>query len=249
MKLRRQIVLSNTVDVGREGAHVEGVASKRGARIDHDELREITEVVGDLDVVEGQSRNGESDTRVLTEEEGQGAAQETTTNKVAKTNKRGVASYVTNHVVVALTLVSGAAPLKVVVEPVRVKLVNLEIVKLDLNVTDQVVHQVRDVTHSGGILSGRRRQLDIGLEANSGHPHTQIGAQNVITLSRQTERRLASTKLSGGTDVTKRDRNKGEPIALLNRGNEPCDGVGATIHETLELSESCEVDGATVQSP
>ena len=115
---------------------------------------------------------------------------------------------------------------------------NLEVVKLDLHVANQVVHQIGDVTHVWDLGSN----TDVGLEANSGHPHTEESAQDVVTLSGQGVRSLASTKLSAGTNVTKGNRNMGEPIALLNRGNEPCDGVRATIHETLEFSKSGKVD-------
>ena len=53
--------------VDRSGTDDRGTTS--GVGVDDDELAPVTEVVRDLDVVEREGSNGESDTGVLTEEE------------------------------------------------------------------------------------------------------------------------------------------------------------------------------------
>ena len=70
IQLRRQIVLSNTGNVGGERANVVRAANQRSSGVNHHQLGKVAEVISDLHVIEGQSSNGQSDTRVLAKEEG-----------------------------------------------------------------------------------------------------------------------------------------------------------------------------------
>lgn len=202
------VVLGDTVDIG---AHISNSHCAGGTGVDDNELNPVTEVVGDLHVVERKGGNGEGNTRVFAKEKGNGERQGSTTDAGAGADRSSIVGGHADHVEITLTLLAHTTPLEVIIQPVVVKLLDLEVVELDLNVTNQVVHKVVDPTDSRSRLG-----INGGLKANSGETSTKEGGENVITLARQGEARLASTELSSNTDVAKGDRNVREPVSLLN---------------------------------
>lgn len=121
-------------------ANVYGAIANTKTGVNHNELFPVTEVVGDLNVIEREGGNGERNARVLTEEEGKRAAEVATSDSGSGADGEGERADHTNHVQVPLTLAAGATPFKVVVEPVGIEFLNDEIVELNLNVADEVVH-------------------------------------------------------------------------------------------------------------
>lgn len=204
--------------------------------VNHNKLLPVTEVVGNLDVVEGESSNGESDTSVLAEEEGERKRKETTTNRGTGANRESPGVNITNHVAVTLTLGSGDSPLIVVIEPEVIKLLNLEIVELNLDMADEVVHEVANPLDGGGTTS------NAGSETDRGEASAEESGEDVITLARKGEGSLGSTELSSGTNVAEVDGDHREPVGLLDAGDEPGNGIRATIKETLELTKGGNVD-------
>lgn len=223
-KLRLLVVLSDTIDIGAQV----GNGSRSRSGIDHDKLTPVTEVVGDLNVVERQGSHRESYTRILTIEEGEGEREEGTTNRSTGTHRGSVVGCRSDHVEVTLTLLSNTSPLKVIIEPVVVILLDLKVVELNLHVADEVMHGVVDKTNRGTGL-----RIDGRLEADGGEPSTEEGREDVVTLTREGEASLLGTKLGGNTDITKRNRNMGEPVSLLHGGYEPSNGVRTSIKKTL----------------
>lgn len=215
------VVLRDTINVS---AHIGSGDTTGGSGVDDDELGPVAEVIGDLNIVERQRRDGKGNSRVFTKEEWEGERQSGTTDRGTRANGGGVIAGHTNHVQVTLTLLADATPLKVVIEPIVIILLDLEVVEFDLNVANQVVHQIVNPT------DGRSRLgINRVLEADRGEASAQKGGKDIITLTRQGKACFASTELSGDSNVAEGDWNVRKPVRLLDGRDEPGNAMGATI--------------------
>ena len=225
--------IGGTVDVLNNIVDSNGLAGG----INHDQVLPVAEIVGDLDFVEGESRNGQGETRVFAKEERQRAEQSTTGKELA--NRDGVHERGdhADHVLVSLTLGAGDTELVVDVQPPRVKLFNRQIVELELNVRDEVVHDIVDPPK-------QRLTLDTGAEADSGELGASGSVQGIIGLTGKSKRRAAGSENRSNTDAAKGNFDSGKPIGLDDTSDEPSRSHGTTIEETGHLGKGGQVNKA-----
>ena len=232
-QMRRLSINGEPVNILNDGVNGD---SGNCSRIDHDQFLPVSEVVSDLDIVEREGSHWEGNTRILTKEEGEGDRQKSTADREAWTDWAGIRAEHTDHVLVTDTFGSTDTELIVVIEPVVVELLDLEVVELDLDVTNEVVHQV--VYPSNASVSSRYSAF----EADSRELGSQKHGKDVISLARKGKRSFARSEVGARANVAEGDWDMGEPIGLLNASYEPSDGIGATIEKTFKLTKSGKVD-------
>lgn len=200
-----------------------------------DQLLPSAEGVVDLNVVERQSRNRQSNTRVLAEPERKRDREVATrTERSTSNNRVNHAADVTDHVLVANALGTRLAELVVHVKPETVELLHSQLVKGNGNLVEDVVHKVASPSQRSGVVN-------ISNETNLGDTTAEPNAHDVVTRSVDRSTHITLTEVNRAS-VAKRNRDVREPVTLLNSGDEPRNRVGTTVQVTLELGESCEVN-------
>lgn len=230
---RRVGAIGGTIDVSNDIVDSDSLASG----IDHDQVLPVAEIIGDLDFVEGKSRNGQGETGIFAKEERQGAEQSTTGKELTNRNWVHERGDHADHVLVSLTLGAGDTELVVDVQPPRVKLFNSQVVELELNVRDEVVHDIVDPPKQG-------LTLDTGTEADSGELGASGSIQGIIGLTGKSKRRAAGSENGSNTDAAKGNFDSGKPIGLDDTSDEPSRSHGTTIEETGHLGKGGQVNKA-----
>lgn len=216
----------------------------RGTGEDNDEFLPGTDVVVDLDVIEGESGDGESETGILTEPEGEGD-REVATGTEGSTNGDGVShgQDLTDLVTVTETLGTGHAELVVEVEEEVVKLLNDQLIERDGHLLKEIVHQVVGPSQpsvgedtlvglDGNEVLVQIDQRDLAAEPN---------VEDVIGGSVDGGSDVTLAEVDGA-DVTELNGDVREPIRLLDTGDEPGNRIRTTEKETAQLGESCQID-------
>lgn len=137
-------VLCDTINICTDV--LDGSAS--GSRVNHDQFFPVSEIICDFDVVEGSGRSGEGETRILFKEKGKRERQKCSSDARSNTHWGSIGACHTDHITVTKSFVCGAPPFKVIIQPKVVKLLNNQIIEFDLNMSDEIVHQIVDPSYS-----------------------------------------------------------------------------------------------------
>lgn len=233
------VVVGRRVDV-RERCRRRSTDTSRTGPQDQ-EITPVPEGVVDLDVVEGESRNREGDTRVLAEPEREDEGEVTTGTEErvqvgsrAGRDKGRHRGNVADHGVVGKLLLCRDAEGGVKVEPEVVELLHNQLVERDRDLLEEVVHKVVGPPN-GSILTDGTEEANI--RELAAEPHVQ----NVVGGAVDRGGNVLLTKADRAV-VTESDRDVGEPVRLLHGGDKPRHGVGTTIQKSFDLGESREIN-------
>lgn len=229
---------ASNVNVADRG-HTRARSGRRGhTGVDDHEILPATEGVVDLDLVEGQSGNGEGETRVLREPERQRArVVSVTTESGTGIDGGGQIGSLADHVLIAVNLAGRSAELVVKVEPEAVKLLDDKLVKGDGDVLEDVVHEEVSPPESGVVENVTRGVVEVDGGNLAAEPHVE----NIVSRTVDGRRHVLLAKVND-TRHAKRDGDKAEPVRALDAADEPGDSVGAAIHEPFEFTVSGEVN-------
>nr|WNL49737.1 hypothetical protein MarFTMF_221 [Marseillevirus sp.] len=162
--------LNNIVDGGRVGTNT---------HVQDEKVLPPAEAVVNLDVVEGESGHGKSETGIFSVEKRDRKIEEFTSAKgVASRHRINHGGNISNHVPVTDTLRSVDVELRIKVEPIAVKLVDDKVIESDIHLLDKIVHEVPGPTDSGISVDGA---TSVGwADSNQRKTDAQPSVENVI---------------------------------------------------------------------
>lgn len=230
-------------DSGNTGVEEDG--------IDNEEFGPVAELELDSHFIVGEGGSGESNTRVTSEEEGEGDVEgvggESLNGPCVNEASRGQTftselGNVTNHIVVTDLLGGGDSEGSPEVKMVVVEASSNQIVERNAAFTDKIVADV--LSPADGVGTSLRRNSGSGGtsdQSDGGEGNTQPGVEEVVTSTGDGDGPFSSE--FGSTSVTAQDDGDlSEPGGLAGFANEISGSITTTIHVLLELVISSEID-------
>ena len=212
------------------------------ATVEDDEVVELTEAVVDLDIIERQSGDWQSDTAVLREPEWKNCGTiGTVTERDTRADWGNHGSDLTDHVAVTDTLGSTKTELIVEIHPERIKLHHNKLIECDIDLAEQIVHEIVRPTDGSICESAGNDSTRCSPQRDNGDLCTEPNIEDIVPTAIYARRSVCLTKVKE-TLAPELNRNIGEPVGLLHTTDKPSDRIRTTIQEAFLFREGGKID-------